>query len=296
MIYADEKVRQMARSLLPSTGRKEARESRASVHRAARHESRRELATWLRAGDLDADVPDCAPWRGPEIRQVKCSRREGDKVNPFIRWATARTRELPREERLDHVRALLPPGIIGEHALEHLEQAPAFEDPLQAARRERRRQLYARKPGGDWMDRGEQAQLLRALLLKPYGHATFNEFLRARYDATTARDLRASRDRQRATLPPHRPLLGMDDVMPFLDSLEPGAGGPHARNWGTWAPPPQWVCLFLHRFKQYRRIALLREVLQDEDLLPSPYRPQRARFNVPGQRAWQDASERPLHP
>ncbi|RKH56876.1 hypothetical protein [Corallococcus aberystwythensis] len=263
MIHSDEKVRQMARSLLPSKNREPARKARARIHRAARHEVRQELAMWLRDGDVEADVPPCAPWEDTAIHQQVYWRQSGDKVNPFIRWATARTRHLPREARIGHVRGLLPRSVIGEHALGHLERTSAFEDPAEAAWRHIywRRQEARRKAAR--MDRGEQAQLLRALLQEPDGHRTFNRYLRERYTVTGAMNDEAPANRKLAKLPAHRPLLGVHDVNPFLDSLQPDAYRSYYLT-----PPLDWVIWFLRRFKTHRgHIPALCAALEAEGLL-----------------------------
>ncbi|GMU00527.1 hypothetical protein KH5H1_46470 [Corallococcus caeni] len=264
MIHSDEKVRQMARSLLPSKNREASRAARASIHRAARQAARQELAAWVQGGDPEQDVPPLAPWERREIRQQVNWRRSGDKVNPFIRWATARTRDLPREDRRGHVRGLLPRGVIGEHAMSHLVWTDAFRDPLQD--RWRQRQKQQRK--GALLDRGEQAQLLRALLLEPEGHRTFNRFLRERYTWTRTLNGQAAANRKLTEPPPHRALLGVHDVNPFLDSLQPNAWGSHCHIWGTLTPPLHWVRLFLQRFKAHRgHMPSVRAALEAEGLL-----------------------------
>ncbi|MFP2899199.1 hypothetical protein [Corallococcus sp. 4LFB] len=268
MIHSDEKVRQMARSLLPSKNREASRAARARIHRAARQEVRQELAQWLRSGDVEADVPPCAPWEDAKIHQQVYWRQSGDKVNPFIRWATARTRHLPREDRRGHARGLLPRGVIGDHALGHLVWTDAFRDPLQDRWRQRQllRQKQQRK--GALLDRGEQARLLRALLLEPEGHRTFNRFLRERYTGTRTLNGQAAANRKLEALPAHRPLLGVHDVNPFLDSLQPNAWGSRFHTWGTLTPPLHWVRLFLQRFKAHRgHIPSVRAALEAEGLL-----------------------------
>ncbi|NBD13777.1 hypothetical protein [Corallococcus silvisoli] len=267
MIHSDEKVRQMARSLLPSKSPANARWARARVHRAARREVHEELTAWLKYRNVEVDAPPCAPWEDAKIRQVMDHRRAGDKVNPFIRWATARTRDLPREVRRSFVRGLLPQGVIGEHALGHLEQTPAFETPMMAKERERHQQLQALRDRGTRQDRGEQAQLLRALLLKPDGQRTFNRFLRERYTWASSQCNRAAWPR-REGLPPHRPLLGVHDVLPFLDTVKPDRWGGSVRVWGMLDPPAHWMRLFLQRFKEHRgHIPSVRAALEAEGLL-----------------------------
>ncbi|WP_223642004.1 hypothetical protein [Corallococcus sp. EGB] len=272
MIHSDEKVRQMARSLLPAKNREHARWNRARVHRAARSEARRELAAWMRNSAWEEDVPPCAPWEDIEIRQAMNLRRWGDKVNPFIRWATARTRNLPHEARAGHVRGILPRGVIGEHAWFHLKDTPAFEDPVEASRRQHRRRCAQRRERqrrkGALLDRGEQVQLLRALLQEHDGHRLFNRFLRERYAWTRTLNDQAPANRKLQVLPPHRPLLGVHDLNPFLDSLQPDARGGYFHTWGTLTPTLHWVRLFLQRFKAHRsHIPSVRAELEAKGLL-----------------------------
>ncbi|NOK17194.1 hypothetical protein [Corallococcus carmarthensis] len=265
MIHSDEKVRQMARSLLPSKNREAARAARRHIHRSARKEARQELATWMRFGDMEHDLPPFAPWERPEIRLEVRWRRGGDKVNPFIRWATARTREVRREDRLSHVRRLLPQGVIGEHALGHVEYAKAFRDPVLDAWRPLQWVRWEMNRKGHRMDRGELAQLLRALLMEPDGHRTFNRFLRER--RAWASSPRNPESWSRG-LPPHRPLLGAHDILPFLDTLKLDARGNNVRAREQQEPPTQWVQLFLRRFKDHRgHIPSVRAALEAEGLM-----------------------------
>jgi hypothetical protein len=183
-----------------------------------------------------------------ELRGVVQGRRLADKVNPFIRWATAVTRELPRESRLSHVRGLLPEGVIGEHALVHLQHAEAFES---LAERERRQAWWSRLSRSGWMERGEQAQLLRQVLQVPEGHRTFNRWLRYHPNATHVRwGNKVVWARQVRTL------LGQHDVLPFLDTVGHMARGRRGRqSWGPAHPHHeifQVMERFLRAFKQCR--------------------------------------------
>lgn len=93
-----EKLRDMIRSILPSTIRKRARELKAMENRAARRTGR------------EAD-----------LRSVVWDRRAHDKLNHFMRWCEAITDGLSDEEKLEAVRALLPRTLIGYHAFTHWE-------------------------------------------------------------------------------------------------------------------------------------------------------------------------------
>lgn len=131
-MYGDEKTKQMVRSILPSRWRGAAR-AKSRVRRA----ERRAVRMALRGACSDA-VPDAVDLRRDdrvEIGFVVDRRRSADKLNHFIRWARARTEHLPIESRLSAMRALLPKGLIGEHALFHLAWDDHFQPEYEHARR-----------------------------------------------------------------------------------------------------------------------------------------------------------------
>ncbi len=118
MVYEDEKRREMARSILPSTHRREARRERKATNRHARRAAR----SYLKRGDEDADarLADVDGRRRREIEYGVAWRRGGDKVAPFVRWATAVTRGMCSRSRAVWLRAVLPAGLVGAHAVSHL--------------------------------------------------------------------------------------------------------------------------------------------------------------------------------
>lgn len=232
LVYGDDKAYEMARSLLPSTGRKGAREARAHVSRSTRHAVRGQLARLTRDVELADDSPDLDADSTREMRLVVWRRRSADKVQPFQRWARAITRELPRDSRLKHVRGVLPEGLIGEHALSHLSWDAHFESTAERELREARQRLWHRHRKGSDLDHGLLAQLLRHLLRVPGGQRAFNDHLKR---ATAMRAfLKRGRDGRRHVVlhgggGTPRLLLGLHDVLPFLDAMA----------WRPWnAPPP----------------------------------------------------------
>ena len=94
MVYGKEKARDMARSLLPSRRRKGARDARGQIHREERRTARLELARLQRELEAFEEFPGPDGGKSPKIGSMVQRRRWADKVNPFIRWATATTREL----------------------------------------------------------------------------------------------------------------------------------------------------------------------------------------------------------
>jgi hypothetical protein len=122
----NEKARDMARSVLPSTARKAARKQRALIHgrerarlRAALHESRT-------IGDPDDFEGDLVWIARRNLEEMVDDRRGADKVGPLLAWAERLVETVPAltdaslEDREFYFRKILPPGLIGNHAISHL--------------------------------------------------------------------------------------------------------------------------------------------------------------------------------
>lgn len=122
----DEKARDMARSILPSTARKGARDARTHI-RGRERARERDLLHQLR---FCVDPDDFEGVLGEELHHEMASmvwdRRAADKVAPLLRWTErtiardARLATASPAEREVHFRNLLPPGLIGDHAVSHL--------------------------------------------------------------------------------------------------------------------------------------------------------------------------------
>lgn len=203
MIHGDDKAKEMARSILPSRSRK-GQAYRASIHRSARRQvsvSLRQLARDPSAWDDGVELGEEAE---RELPHFVARRRGQDKLNHFERWAIERTKELPREHRLGHLRALLPRGLIGQHAMLHLEH----RDELKV---ERFRPIWGMHVKL-LMDRGELAEVLRLLIETGDGvrklHEAMNKAVR---EDSAGRGIRVVAARK---------LQGVHDVLPFLDWLE----------------------------------------------------------------------------
>ncbi|WP_395813633.1 hypothetical protein [Archangium minus] len=256
----------MTRSLLPSKNREAARHARALVHRAARRQSRVEMAQLARNPETFEDRAGLDADTTGEIRLVVSRRRGGDKLSPFIRWARATTRSLPQHSRMGHLRNLVPRGVIGDHALFHLSHEKDFEHPDVLAWLEARQRAWRASKRPPLLDPGEQAELLRALLRAPGGHRAFNQWLQVGH----VTHYRTERRRRRCTCEPGctvledvsipvgptraRSLLGEHDVLPFLAAL----WGPRDNGHGLWPTPrgpfaeqTETVDTFLRAFKEH---------------------------------------------
>jgi hypothetical protein len=121
----DQKLRDMTRSVLPSTARRASRNTRRSIHRAERHAAAAALA---RGEDPGRD------WRG-RVADMVSDRRGADKVAPLVRWALHRVgheaelRNAPLHVQVEHFRRLLPDTTIGRHAVSHIADALEFRHP-----------------------------------------------------------------------------------------------------------------------------------------------------------------------
>lgn len=127
-----EKAKDMAESVLPSTGRVGAAKARRAIHHSERVRARAALSRYLvdpGRGDEQADVHVAGRHYRRDISELVWDRRAHDKVGPLCRWAVRRVATNPELADLDvagQVEALhkvLPDNLIGRHALSHIERA-----------------------------------------------------------------------------------------------------------------------------------------------------------------------------
>jgi hypothetical protein len=211
-----DKDRDMARSILPSRNREPARAAKAHIKRAARRRCRQACGALAQLGayggeDWDARL-DLRAYPDAEIRIIVRLRRAGDKLNHFERWAIARTRNLPIDDRLGAMTAVLPGGLIGDHALSHLRQlreinpaAPQFwwNPQLRAAERERAQADLCRRIG----------RAVR-ILVEHGGHNELNAAIKRTSVGQVPR-------------PPRRLLAGVHDIDDFVLTITAvDRGGP----------------------------------------------------------------------
>lgn len=122
----NDKTRDIARSVLPSTARKGARETRALIHGRERAKQRvvlHELGHDIDPDDVDTDVGSVLR---RDLAEMVEDRRGADKLGPLLRWASRVIERDPAlaaaspEDREVYFRSLLPRGVIGNHAISHL--------------------------------------------------------------------------------------------------------------------------------------------------------------------------------
>jgi hypothetical protein len=167
MLYGPEKVREIARSLLPSTRRRHARESAARLKRTTRRYARQSLRAWARYENpydyeghiYDYDEPSPHHAYGGTIKDVMWERRNGDKLGAFLRWADAHTAHLESpEDKYNAVKKAMPDNLIGRHALTHLGPAYDTGNPY-----EYRWRASPREPD-PWRDPGHIEHVVREIL------------------------------------------------------------------------------------------------------------------------------------
>ena len=110
-----DKIKDMIRSVLPSTDRKGARRAKTNRKRRVRRAVRKDL----RCEDFDDSKANFM--RTARISGVVRDRRGADKLNHFMRWCKARTKGMDTDDALGYVRSILPSSLIGDHAYGHWE-------------------------------------------------------------------------------------------------------------------------------------------------------------------------------
>lgn len=215
------KSRDMARSILPSRARSTtarlARTRRANRHAIGQRLSyirrghRADQEDWDERSDLRA-YPDV------EIGIIVRWRRGADKLNHFERWAVEVTKPLPVEDRLGHMRAMLPGGLIGEHAMSHLRRLPELNpdhENAYALRVARWRVQNAKRRA----DERARVRSLVTTILEAGAHGALNSALKA-----------AAFEGERP-----RTLAGIHDVDAFLSHVETQSQ--------ERIPDPRWVTI-----------------------------------------------------
>ena len=210
MRHSTDKAKDMARSILPSRWRGAPR-ARALLHRAERRSCRQALQA-VRDGGLDWDEGVAFEDGRGELGAFVSRRRAGDKLNHFERWAVERTRALPRDHRLGHLKSLLPDGLIGQHAMLHLKQ----RGELAPERDDVRAWQFKVVRRAHFLDRGHVAQLLREVLEVKDGVRWLHRAMKGAVREVVARHRVAVA---------FRPLRGSADVRAFVAWLvtEPAA-------------------------------------------------------------------------
>lgn len=125
MIYGDEKIRDMARSILPSKYYRSARRCKKEFSKRKRQQVKEGLRKTL--SNDNYEYPDNFDPNMDQVisndrlERIVRNRRDGDKVNPIQRWFRLKVQQINSEdERYAYARSVLPNNLVGWHALTHL--------------------------------------------------------------------------------------------------------------------------------------------------------------------------------
>jgi hypothetical protein len=226
MLYGNAKRRQMARSLLPSTARRGAAEDLAGIRRAGRRQVAQHLhglsGPAARVADRWDDAAfDGRRWPQRRIKEAVWDRRAHDKVGSFQRWAVAVTAHLDAPDRLDAMRRIVPSGLMGRHALSHVDFLDHFSGHLPP------RYWSSHRPPGTAASGPDYEAELREVLAE--GRlAELNRWMKRPQFADPGREL------------PFRTLAGEHDVKAFLDDCSHSAGECASGRYRRPAPRP-WL-------------------------------------------------------
>ena len=165
--YGESKVKDMVRSVLPSTKRNWARLAKQENNKAKRRNDREVL--FQMETDEDYDFSDS--YHRYRSNGITRERREADKVKPLMRWAPKVTKGL-HDKRRAQLQAMLPDNAIGLHALSHVEQTGKFQNPnVEEAWRNHRNWGKYRQPEVTV----DYKSILKEVCI--YLHAEFNDFI-----------------------------------------------------------------------------------------------------------------------
>ena len=122
----DQKNKDMCKSVLPSTSRKNARQTRRAAHGAIRA-AERAVLPGIRLEEDGSTMWDADRRRRSAVSEMVLDRRSADKIGSLVRWARvtverdARLRDASQDEVLAYFAGLLPNNTIGRHAIQHIE-------------------------------------------------------------------------------------------------------------------------------------------------------------------------------
>lgn len=209
----DQKIKDMQRSVLPSTSGKYAREQRRIIHKRDRTRERdsfsvaRQIFNADIGADVDLDFDEGRATR--DIAEMVWERRYCDKVGPLCNWAIRtvaadeKLRAAPLREQVAFIATLMPKDLIGAHAVSHVDWAldRAFH-PYD----------YSARAAAYDVERAERRDRVSSdirQILETGRHRKLNAELRRRF---AVEDDRGRTDPRRVRL-----LLGLHDVDAFTD-------------------------------------------------------------------------------
>jgi hypothetical protein len=174
MIYGEEKVRQMVRSILPSAGAKTARDDKKSLNRRLRRNARQALHKIRGEEEWDDDNTDF--WDdGQSERTYIVSRRRGDdKLRHFENWAENKAKYIPDGFKMGYIKGLIGgKGVIIDHAYSHLENLDGFTKDVHLYR-----SSYRYPDDRKVLTKGKVRSTIQGILEDSWAHASLNRVLK----------------------------------------------------------------------------------------------------------------------
>jgi hypothetical protein len=214
----EEKLKDVAESVLPSRARARARGQRRIIHHRHRSEDRYALVSARRDPDGHDDIGGLSERRRREaIGWMVSDRRDADNLGALLRWARARIEAdpalaaAPVEVQVAGFRSVLPDNVIGRHALQHIRWDLTF--------RQNGRGHRSYRVAGMRRRASERDRLMHSVrvLVATGRHGDLNDAIRLhlRAQAEQARPQAGDRPRRAVHECPRRFLLGADDIAAF---------------------------------------------------------------------------------
>ncbi len=223
--YGKNKIKDMVRSVLPSTARHTAKDNKNRIHREARRTSRQDVAQMAIDPERYEEFLDDDRTDRVETRRVVSDRRDADKTSPLRRWAPHVTEGLP-DARLKQLRAIVPDNVIGDHAISHVEYLDEFDTDKHArelrypkSTPESRRAYNRKNPDKRSFEDGFRVTLLREIIVKGL-QGRLNEVLQSQHTSWKKEyQTPTGVDTRKIGPLTARKLLGLGDVKMFLKDL-----------------------------------------------------------------------------
>lgn len=176
MIYGEEKVRQMVRSILPSTGAKNARDDKAALNRRLRRNARQSLKQIRSEEDWLEDNTDFWDDGQHERYGIVQYRRGRDKLNHFEKWAEHKAADIPDGEKLDFIKGIIKgKGVIIDHAYSHLEWRDGWTTDVYLYHG---RWRYSRAKAKPEMTEAMVRETIQHILEDSWAHKSLNNILK----------------------------------------------------------------------------------------------------------------------
>lgn len=126
--YGRKKVKDMVRSVLPSTRGSATQVEKKIAKKAARSKDTQAMKKMVEHIDAYDDYVDEYKKMNIKVRGIVHDRRLYDKIAPLIRWAPKVTSG-KHDERLAQLRSMMPDNTIGRHAITHVQHLDEFDNP-----------------------------------------------------------------------------------------------------------------------------------------------------------------------